>query len=143
QVRRYDYAEARAGFDIDVRIDAALADQPEPNQPFKQDGAYLRALAYEHQAFSILQAPCHGLGFLQVVVPDRNLMVLELLEAGERAQRVEIIVQDGYLHATTCRNGHCARQRRRKYMIKRLLGLVESQYRVFNAYSLLVSRAVR
>ena len=76
--RRHDNPAVGAGFNVNVRIDAALADQPEPNQPFKQDGAYIRALAYEHQAFSILQAPCHGLGFLQVVVPDRNLMVLEL-----------------------------------------------------------------
>src|SRR6516164_1409978 len=36
---------------------------------------------------------------LHVVVPDRHLMTLEFLEAGQRAHRVEIVVENRNLHA--------------------------------------------
>ena len=39
------------------------------------------------------------LGILHVVVPDRHLMTLEFLEAGQRAHRVEIVVENRNLHA--------------------------------------------
>jgi hypothetical protein len=40
-----------------------------------------------------------------VVVPDRNLVTLELLEAGKSAQRIEIIVEDRNLHAPSSQVG--------------------------------------
>src|SRR5215469_13680002 len=52
--RRYDNATARAGGNIDMRIDAALADEFKARQPFKQISLDFGALANEHQAFGVL-----------------------------------------------------------------------------------------
>src|SRR5499426_3641299 len=97
--RRHHDAEARTGGNVDVRIDAALADEFEAGQAFEQVGLNPRALADEDQAFGILEPRRERVGILHVVVKDRNLVPLELLEAGKRAQRVEIIVEDRNLHA--------------------------------------------
>src|SRR5262249_49942611 len=48
-------------------------------------------------------------GILHVVVKDGNLVPLELLEAGKRAQRVEIIVENRNLHACVPRVDALAR----------------------------------
>jgi len=74
--RRHDNAAARAGFDIDMRIDAALADEPEPGQPLKQICLDFCALANEHQAFRVLQARRQRVGVLHVIVPNDNLVSL-------------------------------------------------------------------
>src|SRR5262245_37115116 len=94
-----DDAAARTGLDVDVRIDAALADELELGQAFEQVGLNSRALADEHQAFGVLEPRRQRIGLLHVVVPDRNLVPRELAEAGKRAHRVEIIVEDRNLHA--------------------------------------------
>jgi hypothetical protein len=112
--RRHDDAETRTGLDVDVRIDAALADEFELGQPFEQRRSNGRALADEHQAFGVLEPRRERVGILHVVVPDRNLVSLELLEAGKRAQRVEIIVQNRNLHALRSAN-----RRRRSRQIRR------------------------
>src|SRR5262249_15714554 len=91
--RRHGDAEARTGRDVDVRIDAALADELEAGQAFEQFGLNPRAFADEHQTFGILEPRRKRIGILHVVVKDRNLVSLELPEAGKRAQRVEIIVE--------------------------------------------------
>jgi DNA-binding NtrC family response regulator len=101
--RRHDDAEARTGLGVDVRIDAALAYELEPGQALEQGGLNCRALADEHEAFGVLQARSEHVGVLHVVVPDRNLVTLELLEAWKRAHRVEVIVQDRNLHASRSR----------------------------------------
>src|SRR4051812_30406135 len=54
--RRYDNAEAGAGGDIDMWVDAALADQLQFRQPLEQPRLYFRALANEHEYFNILEA---------------------------------------------------------------------------------------
>jgi hypothetical protein len=97
--RRHDDAAARTGLDVDVRIDAALADEFELGQAFEQVGLNSRALTDEHQAFGVLEPRRQRVGVLHVVVPDHNLVTRELAEAGKRAQRVEIIVEDRNLHA--------------------------------------------
>ena len=53
-VRRQDDAESRAGIDVDVRIDAALADELEPGQALEQGCADLGALADQHQRLGVL-----------------------------------------------------------------------------------------
>jgi len=88
-----------------VRIDAALADEFEPGQAIEQGGLDCRAFANEHQAFGIFQARCEGVGVLDMVVPDRNLVTLELLEAQKRAPRIEIIVKNCNLHAPSSQVG--------------------------------------
>src|SRR5215813_14100240 len=82
-----------------MRIDAALADELEPGEAFEQRGLNFRAFADEHQAFDVFQARRERVGVLHVVVPDRNLVALELLEARQHAERIEIIVEDRDLHA--------------------------------------------
>ena len=54
QVRGDDDAEPRARLDVDVRVDAALADQAQAGQPLEQRRADLRALADQHER---LEAP--------------------------------------------------------------------------------------
>src|SRR6187399_2248255 len=106
-----------------MRIDAALADELEPGQALEQATSDFRALTDEHHAFSILQARRERIRVLHVVVPDRDLMPFEPLERGKRAQRVEIIVQDGNLHAAL-RN--MRRRSRSSPMIRPFIGVTES-----------------
>src|SRR5258708_2403874 len=80
-------------------IDAALADQLQLWQPFQQGRADLRALADQHQRLGVAQALGEPVDVLDMVVPDRHLVPGKLAEAIERAERVEIIVEDGDLHA--------------------------------------------
>ena len=96
--RRHDDAEPRAGVDVDVRIDAALADQLELGQPLEQRRANLRPLADQHQRFGIAQPFGQRVDVLDVIVPDRDVMSGELAEAGQGAQRVVVIVEDGDFH---------------------------------------------
>ncbi len=93
-----DDAEARAGVDIDVRIDAALADQLELGQALEQRRADLGPLADQHQRFGIAQPFRQRVNVLHMVVPDGNVLSRELAEAGQGAQRVVVIVEDGDFH---------------------------------------------
>ena len=97
--RRDDDAEPRAGLDIDMRIDAALADELQLGQPLKQRRADLRPLAEQHQDFGILQALGQSIRVLHMIGPHRDIVAVELPETRQRAQRVEIIVEDGDFHA--------------------------------------------
>ncbi len=97
-VRGQDDAEPRTGIDVDVRIDAALADELEPGQALEQGGADLGALADQHQGLGVFQARGQRIGVLDVVVPDRDFMAGQLAESIQSAQRVVIVVQYGYFH---------------------------------------------
>src|SRR3954453_9166077 len=81
-----------------MRIDAALADQLQLRQPLQQWRADLRALADQHQRLGILEPRREGVDVLDVVVMDGDGVAVELAEAIERAQRVEIVVEDGDVH---------------------------------------------
>ncbi len=94
-----DDAEPRAGVDVDMRIDAALADQLQLWQSLQQRRADLRALADQHQRFGVAQPLRQHVDVLDVIVPDRHVVAVELPEAVERPDRVEIVVEDGDLHA--------------------------------------------
>ena len=93
-----DHAEPRAGIDVDVRIDAALADQPQARQPLEQRRADLRPLADQHQRLGLAQPLGQHIDVLDVVVPDRDLVAGQLLEAAQRAQRVVVVIEDGDFH---------------------------------------------
>jgi hypothetical protein len=95
---RDDDAQPGAGLDVDMRIDAALADQAQFRQPLQQGLADLRALADQHQDLGLGQAPGQPVDILQVVVPDRDLVPGELGKTPEGTQRVEIVVEDADLH---------------------------------------------
>jgi hypothetical protein len=96
--RRDDHAAIGAGVDIDMRVDAALADQAQVRQPLQQPARDFRALADEDQRFDILQPLGEDLLVLDMVGPDRRLIARNRGEAVQCAQRVEIIVQNRDLH---------------------------------------------
>ena len=96
--RRDDDAEPRAGVDVDVRVDAALADQPEIGQALEQGRADLRALADQHQRLGVAQPLRERIDVLHMIVPDRDLVAVELAKARQRPQRVVIVVEDGDFH---------------------------------------------
>src|SRR6185437_12190369 len=98
--RRDDDAEPRAGIDVDMRINAALADQLQLRQPLQQRRANLRTLADQHQRLGILQPLSEPGDILDVVVPDRDIVVPQPGEAIEGTYRIEIVVEDGDLHDT-------------------------------------------
>ena len=81
-----------------MRIDAALADQLELRQPFEQRLANLGTLADQHQRFGIGEPRGKRIGILDVIVPDGDVMALELCEAGQGAHGVEVVVEDGDFH---------------------------------------------
>lgn len=95
-----DDAELRAGIDIDVWVNTALAYESEIVQSTKEGRANFSPFAYQHQHFGIPQAFSQCIDILHVIIPDLDFMACELLEALKRAKRVEIIVKNGYLHTT-------------------------------------------
>src|SRR5207344_1361051 len=95
--RRYNDTELRTGIDVDVRVDAALADEPELVQSMKQRRADLRPLTYQHKRFRIPQSFGQRIDVLDVIVPDLDLVTCQLFEAVEGAKRVVIIVKNGDL----------------------------------------------
>ena len=94
----HDDAEIGAGADVDVRIDAALADEFEPREPFEQRCADFRALADQHQRVRILEPVGQDVDVLDVVVPDLDLVAVKFAKTVEGADRVEVVVEDRDLH---------------------------------------------
>jgi hypothetical protein len=68
--RGHDDAEPRARVDVDVRIDAALTDQPEPVESMQERRANLGSLAYQDQCFGVAQSFSQHIDILYVIVPD-------------------------------------------------------------------------
>jgi len=97
--RRHNDAEPRARLDINVWIDTALTNEPELIQSMEQRRSDLGPLAYQHQRFGIPQSFGQRIDILDVIVPDRDLVARQLLEALERAKSVVIIVKNGDLHS--------------------------------------------
>jgi hypothetical protein len=98
QARRDDHPELRAGVDIDVRVDAALADEPELRQSAEEWRGDLGALANEHERFGVAQSLGERVDVLDVIVPDLDVVPRQVREAVERPQRVLVVVEDGDLH---------------------------------------------
>ena len=101
-------AASRAGGDVDVRVDAALADQAQPRQPLEQRGVDARPFPDEHERLEVPPAARPAAStVLQMIGEHRDLVAGELIEAGQRPDRVQIVVEDGDLH------GHDGRHARR------------------------------
>jgi hypothetical protein len=81
-----------------MRIDAALADQPQIWQKLKQRLPDLRPLADEDQNLGFAQPVRQLVDVLGVIIPDRNVMAVELGETRQRAYRVEVIVENRDFH---------------------------------------------
>jgi hypothetical protein len=93
-----DHAQLGASVNVDVRVDAALADQPQLRQPRQQRRADLGALANEHERLGIAQALRERVDVLDVVGPDLDVVTRERGKAIQGPQRVVIVVEDGDLH---------------------------------------------
>src|SRR5262249_54394294 len=115
--RRHDDAAPRAGLDVDVRVDADLADDTEVRQPLEQGRPDRRALAQERQRLRVREARGQRIDVLRVVVPDRHTMVGDLPAARERLDGVLIVVEDRDVHglASECGGDTRPRERRRVY----------------------------
>src|SRR5438876_9211258 len=90
-------------------IDAALADQSQLWQSVEQWRADLRALADQDERLGGAQPTGERVHVLNVVVPDRDLVPAQLLEAAQRADRIEVVVEDGDLHGLLGRDARRAR----------------------------------
>jgi hypothetical protein len=86
--------EFGAGRDVDVGIDASLADQQEAGEPFQESSADLRALPDQDEGLSVVETIDKLFDVLGVVVPHRDVVVRQLGETVERPERVEVVVKD-------------------------------------------------
>jgi hypothetical protein len=64
----------RAGVDVDMRINASLADQPQLRKPLQQASLNLGPLANEDQHLGLLQAVRQNGVILDVIVEDRDVV---------------------------------------------------------------------
>src|SRR5688500_14957734 len=87
-----------ARFNIYVRINAALGDELELAQTLDQWGADRRALANQHERLGVLQPLGQDIDVLGVLVPDFDIVSGELGERREMPDRVEVVVEDRYIH---------------------------------------------
>jgi hypothetical protein len=55
-IRRDDHAAACTRVDVDMRIDAALADEPQRVEAQEQGLTYVRTLANQHERLRVLEA---------------------------------------------------------------------------------------
>ena len=81
-----------------MRIAAALADQSQVLQPLEQRRADFGSLADETQDLGVPQPLSQPIRVLEMVVPDGDVVTIEHGEAGEPANRVEVVVEDRYSH---------------------------------------------
>jgi len=81
-----------------VGVNAALADQLERGQSLQQRRADCRSLTDQDERLAAAQALRQHLGVVHVVVPDGDVMAGQQREAGQRPQRVEIVIQNRNPH---------------------------------------------
>jgi hypothetical protein len=95
-----------------VRIDAALAYQSQPREAFQQRRGNRRSFANQDQRFSLVKSIGEEIEIINLIVPDRDVVAIELAKALERANTGH---EDRY-RADRCVDGHppcedAARQR--------------------------------
>src|ERR1022692_4672732 len=94
--------EPGARVDVDVRVDAALADEPEVGKPSEQLVADLGPLADQHDGIRVGQPLGQNVGVLDVVRPNGHVVAIELGKGVEGADGVEVVVEDRHLHGPWC-----------------------------------------
>jgi hypothetical protein len=97
-VRGNDDAVAGAGLDVDVGVDAALADQAQVRQALEQFRVDPSAFADKHQRFGVAQPGGQFVDVLGVVGPHLHPVPVESAEASQGAQGVEPVVEDRHVH---------------------------------------------
>jgi hypothetical protein len=100
-IRRYDHAATGTRVDVDVRVDAALADEPQRVEALEQRLTDVCTLANQHQRLGVFEALSQRIDVLGVIVPDRDLVAVQLAKARKSTKRVEVVVENRNLH-TTC-----------------------------------------
>jgi hypothetical protein len=98
KVRRDHDAELCASRDVDVWIDAPLTDQAQSGQAFEQWSLNPGAPSEQHERFGFTEPIRQGIQVLNVVVPDRDFMAVQLLEALQGPERIVMVIQDRDLH---------------------------------------------
>jgi hypothetical protein len=93
-IGRYDDSATRTRIDVDMRVDAALADEPKRIEPFEQRLTDLRTLSNQHQYLRVLEACSECVDILRVIVPDRYRVSFQLLKAREGTKRIEIVIEN-------------------------------------------------
>ena len=83
-----------AGLDIDMRVDAALADQLEVRKAGKQCLGHGCTFAKKDETFCIGQAFMQDGGIFGVIRPDCHVMTVEPGEGRQGLQCVEPVVQN-------------------------------------------------
>ena len=97
-IGRYNDPAARTGVDIDMRVNAALTDEPQGVEALEQRLTDLRTLANQHEHLSGLKARGEGIDILDVIVPDRHLVPIQFAKALEGTKRVEIVIENRNFH---------------------------------------------
>src|SRR6185503_8965168 len=90
-IRRYDDAAMCTCVDVDMRVDAALADQPQRVEAIEQGLTYVRTLANQHERLRVFEAPGQRIDVLRVIGPDRDLVAVQLAKARESTKSVEVV----------------------------------------------------
>src|SRR5262245_26088129 len=98
QTGRYDDPATRTRIDVDMRVNAALTDEPQGVEAFEQRLTDLRTLANQHENLSVLKASGEGVDILGVIVPDLYLVSVQFAKAPEGTQRVEIVIENRNFH---------------------------------------------
>src|SRR5688572_32524941 len=98
EIRAQQDAPLRAGIEIDMRVDARLADELQPGQPLDEGRADRGALPDQYQRFGVLQPLRERVDVLGVVVPDRDVVAGELGKALQRAHGILVVVEYRYFH---------------------------------------------
>src|SRR6516225_7812824 len=93
-----DDAEARTCVDVDVRIDASLADEFQPGQTFQQGGTDGSPFADQYQNVALAQPISQNVGCVHMIVPNLDLVGGEPREARQGAQGIEVVVEDADFH---------------------------------------------
>ena len=66
--------QLRTGINVDVRINAALTDEPQPAESMHERRANRGPLPYQHQGFGAPQPFGQEVDVMNVIVPDFDLV---------------------------------------------------------------------
>ena len=102
EIGGHDDPVPRAGVDIDVGIHAALADQPQRREPLDQRAGDRGSFSDEDDRVKRSEPLCQSLDRPDVVREHGHVMGGEFGVARQRAQCVEVIVEDCDLHGEQC-----------------------------------------
>lgn len=79
-------------------IDASLADQAQFRQPTYEAGPQWCALTHQNECFDVADPFSQFILVARPLVPHGDVVAGQLSEAGQRAQRVEIVVENVHTH---------------------------------------------